>query len=302
MLDNESGLVEITSRTQHGRYLLRPSARSNDLILGALGRAQAKYGVYLHAFIILSNHFHMIMSVCSVKQMSRFVGFFKGNVAKELGALHDWRENFWGRRYHSASISDYEEEQIARFLYLLSNGCKEGLVASPLDWPGVSTARALYRGETTMQGTWYDRTAQYRALHRGEYKLFPSTETVRLSPLPFLKERSLDEQREFVTEAVRQVEQETAQKNNENGTKPLGARAIQRQKPHDKPKEFKASPAPKFHAANRDEFWTMYNARRAKVADYRVAAERLKRGETDVRFPEGCFPPRLPYVESRAPT
>ena len=302
MLDNESGLVEITSRTLHGRYLLRPSAESNAIILGALGRAQAKYGGYLHAFIILSNHFHLIMSVSSVRQMSRFVGFFKGNVAKELGRLYDWRETFWGRRYHSASISDSEERQIQRFLYVLANGCKEGLVASPLDWPGVSSAGALYRGETTMQGIWYNRTAQYRARNRGEHKLFPSIETVHLSPMPFLKDRSLDEQREFMTEAVRQVEQETAQNHKENGTNPLGARAIQRQKPHDKPKEFKASPAPKFHAANREEFWVMYNARKAKVADYRVASDRLKRGEVDVRFPAGCFPPALPYVESRAPT
>lgn len=246
MLYNESGLVEITSRTQHGRYLLSPSAESNALILGVLGRAQAKYGVDLHAFIILSNHFHMLMTVRSVRQMSCFVGFFKGNVAKELGRLHDWRENFWGRRYHSASLSDAEEEQIKRFLYILANGCKEGLVASPLDWPGVSSAGALYRGETTMQGTWYNRTAQYRARNRGEYKLFPSTETVRLSPLPFLRERSLEEQREFVTEAIRQVEQETAQKHKENGTKPLGARAIKRQKPHNKPKEFKTSPRRSF--------------------------------------------------------
>ena len=46
----------------------------------------------------------------------------------------------------------------------------------------------------------------------------------------------------------------------------------------------------------------MYNARQAKVADYRAAAKRLKRGETDVSFPEGCFPPRLPFVLSPAPT
>ena len=46
----------------------------------------------------------------------------------------------------------------------------------------------------------------------------------------------------------------------------------------------------------------MYNARKAKVAAYRDAAERLERGEMDVRFPEGCFPPRLPFVTARAPT
>ena len=181
MLDNESGLVEISSRVQHGRYLLLPSAEVNDLILGVLGRAQAKYDVLIHAFIFMSNHFHLLMQVACALQMSRFTGFFKSNIAKELGRLFDWKEHFWGRRYHSASVGgsgDSEELQIERLMYILANGCKEGLVASPLDWPGVSSAKTLYHGERTMQGTWYDRTAQYRALKRGENKLYPSTETV----------------------------------------------------------------------------------------------------------------------------
>jgi hypothetical protein len=50
------------------------------------------------------------------------------------------------------------------------------------------------------------------------------------------------------------------------------------------------------------DFWAMYNARKAKVAAYREAAERLKQGETDVSFPEGSFPPRLPFVKPWAPT
>ena len=171
MIDNESGVVEITSRVQHGRFLLRPSPQSNDLIVGVLGRAQAKYDVALYSFIFMSNHFHLLMKADSVRQMSRFVGFVKGNLAKELGRLHDWRENLWGRRYHSASVGASEEAQVARFSYILANGCKEGLVASPLDWPGVSSARALYSGENTLQGTCYDRTAQYRAQKPGEDKL-----------------------------------------------------------------------------------------------------------------------------------
>ena len=302
MLEDPNGLVELTSRTQHGRFLMCPSEEVNELILGVLGRAQAKYSVALHAFTFLSNHNHILASVRSTKQMSRFMGFLNGNLAKELGRLHDWREKFWGRRYHSASVNFTEHDQVKRFLYILENGCKEGLVASPLDWPGVSSASALYRGEMTMQGTWYDRTAQYRAHLRGENKLSPSTETVELTPLPFLQERSAEEQRAFYVDAVREIEAKTAQMHKDNGTTPMGVRAIRRQKPHDKPKAFKASPAPMFHAANREDFWAMYNARKAKVAAYRDAARRLKRGDTDVRFPEGCFPPRLPFVESRAPT
>lgn len=301
MLDTESGLVEITSRTLHGLFLCRPSPEVNDRILGVLGRAQAKYKVEIHVFSFMSNHFHLIISVRSVKQMARFVGFLKANLAKELGELHDWKVHFWGRRYHSASIGDVESIQIERFVYVLENGCKEGLVASPLDWPGVSSANALYHGETKLTGTWFDRTAEHRSGQRGEGKLCPSTETVHLTPMPFLQGLSAEEQRQFVQETVHRIEQETAQRHQENGTKPLGVRAILRQKPHAKPKELKASPAPLFHAANREEFWAMYNARHAKEAAYSAAAERLKRGETDVRFPDGCFPPPLPFVETRAP-
>ena len=35
-----SGLVEVITRTVHGRFLLAPSEELNDLILGALSRAQ----------------------------------------------------------------------------------------------------------------------------------------------------------------------------------------------------------------------------------------------------------------------
>ena len=302
MLDDPSGLVELTSRTQHGRFLMRPSEEVNDLILGVLGRAQAIYDVTLHVFIFLSNHYHLLATMQCAEQMSLFMGYLNGNLAKELGRLHNWKEKFWGQRYHSASVRPTEDNQLRQFLYVLENGCKEGLVASPLDWPGVSTARALYRGETIMKGTWYDRTAEYRARLHGENKSCPSKETVRLTPLPFLQERSAEEQQAFYVNAVRELEAKTAQMHKENGTTPVGARAIRRQKLHDKPKAFKASPAPIFHAANREDFWAMYNARKAKVAAYRDAARRLKQGDTDVRFPEGCFPPRLPFVESRAPT
>ena len=112
LLHGESGLVEITSRTQHGRFLMRPSPGVNVLILGVLGKAQARYDVILHAFVFLSNHLHILATVLSPEQLSLFMAFFKGNLAKELGRLYNWREKFWGRRYHSASVSGAEEVQV----------------------------------------------------------------------------------------------------------------------------------------------------------------------------------------------
>ena len=124
---------------------------------------------------------------------------------------------------------------------------------------------------------------------------------MKLTPLPFLQDKSADEQRAFYINAVREIEEKTAHMHKEAGTRPSGARVFLRVKPHDKPSAFKPTPAPHFHAGGRD-FWAMYNARQAKIDAYREAAERLKQGETDVSFPEGSFPPRLPFVKRRAPT
>lgn len=43
----ERSFVEITTRTQQGRFQLRPSPRANDIILGVLGRAERLCGVIL---------------------------------------------------------------------------------------------------------------------------------------------------------------------------------------------------------------------------------------------------------------
>lgn len=142
-----------------------------------------------------------------------------------------------------------------------------------------------------MQGIWYDRTAECHARSRGEQKEFPTIQTVRLSPLPFLAESTAAEQREYMVEAVRQIEQETRERNEANATRPLGASNIEQRDPHDSPDDFHSSPAPWFHCINREQYRAMRAARAITVAAYREAAERLGRGDTDVHFPEGTFPP-----------
>jgi len=120
MLDHPGGLVELTTRTQHGRLLLLPAPKTNDIILGVLGRAQAKYDVTLHAFNFQANHEHIMGTMDDEEQMALFMAYLNGNLAKELGRFHGWREKFWGRRYHSASISLDESDQIRRYQYILA--------------------------------------------------------------------------------------------------------------------------------------------------------------------------------------
>jgi len=57
----ESGdLIEVTTRTLQGLLRLRPSPLLCEIIIGILGRAQALYGLEIHAFVFLSNHYHLL--------------------------------------------------------------------------------------------------------------------------------------------------------------------------------------------------------------------------------------------------
>ena len=46
--------------------------------------------------------------------------YLDGNLAKEAGRLHGWREKFWGRPYAHVVVSDEPEAQEQRLRYLLS--------------------------------------------------------------------------------------------------------------------------------------------------------------------------------------
>jgi hypothetical protein len=49
-------IAEVTVRTVQGRFLLQPTPDNTRLILGVLGRAQARLDFELYAYAYLSNH------------------------------------------------------------------------------------------------------------------------------------------------------------------------------------------------------------------------------------------------------
>ena len=233
--------------------------------------------------------------------MADYECILKGNLARELGSHYEWREKYWGRRYHSASLADDEVDQQKGLRYVLANGCKDGLVDSPLDWPGVSTAWALSKGIWTLKGTWLDRSSE-----RSEKGPIEVEETVKLSPLPFMEDWSRDRQRGWFCGVLRDIEDEARERRRREGKRSVGVKRILTQNPYEMPANFQPSPAPLFHASSPKERQKLRLARELKEASYQFAAERLRRGLPNVVFPENCFltparpSPTGPAVEARA--
>ncbi|MEM8994836.1 MAG: hypothetical protein AAGF23_08595, partial [Acidobacteriota bacterium] len=255
-------------------------------------------GATVHAVAVLSNHFHLLASFESVEQMASFACQLKTNLSKEVSRLQGWEGSIFAGRYRSVPLSDEPEIQRERLKYVLSQGVKEGLVLSPKDWPGVHSANALVEDET-LRGIWVDRTRLYAARQRDrnarEADYTEATE-LELAPLPGLEELPKEERKAELKALIEAIESEIIERHRREGTVPIGVAAVLQTDPHKRPKRFSRSPQPHFHASKR-VLKAMMEAFRAFAFSYRVAADLLAKGEHGVRFPENCFPPRLPFVQ-----
>ncbi len=52
----------LTRRVRGRRFLLRPSTHTNQLIGYVVAVMQAKWGVHVHCLIVMSNHWHLVLS------------------------------------------------------------------------------------------------------------------------------------------------------------------------------------------------------------------------------------------------
>ncbi len=300
ILNPEFGdLVEITTRTIQGRLLLRPSAELNEVILGVLGRAMTLgLDIGLCGFTFLSNHYVMLVRAPSQRDLSAFVGYLNGNLAKEVARLHDWHEKVWGRRYSGIQVVD-ENSAEGRLKYVLAHGAKEGLVERPSDWPGVTCLPSLLRGQT-QHGVWFDRSAEYRARKGGKahdrYE-FATSYDVPLVPLPGWEDLEQHEIQARCGEILSEVEEEARRKNISSGRTPPGPQWILDQHPHDKPLNVERSPAPLCHASKKETRQAYRKRHRELVRGFKEAAQSMATMDVDSwGFPPGTFPPAPPYV------
>ena len=291
--------VSVMNRCIQGRYLLKPSPRLNAIIIGALAKAREKYPVEIYSGAFASSHFHLHLQAPTVKIQADFMAHFTRKLSFETGILYNWETSTFPDRYHASEVSEEPEAQIRRLVYHLKHGAKEGLVSSPLDWPGVNFVDALITGEP-LKGIWVDRSGYYRACRRDqEVTLEDFTEHLELpiAPLPCWAHLSQESRRDLILDIIRKIEEETAAHHAENGTSPLGAEAVLACDPHYYPAKLRKSPKPLFHAFRKKVRQEMKEAFSRILAVYCEAAKRVRAGERDVVFPENTFPPGLPFVE-----
>ncbi len=306
--NNDGVLVEVTCRTIGARALLVPSPdprRFNEVVLGVMGRALEVSPLDLCSAVWTSNHWHGLLIVHDQQQLSRFMHHVGCNISKEIGTrLRGWQGAFWERRYDGIVVSHEPEVQWERLKYHLSHGTKEGLVESPIEWPGVHAAKALVHGEP-LEGYWFNRRKEWAARNRGKaygrYD-FATRYLVHFAQLPAFRHLAPEAYQDRITELIQEIKAEGEAKR--DGDPVAGREKILRQNPYKQPtRHTKRSTKPLFHVGSKEVRDALYAERAAILSQHQIASEALRGGNLEAVhwFPDGTYPPALPFIGPKPP-
>jgi putative transposase len=130
----------VTRRCSERRLFLRPSPVADGIFLYVLAVAAHRYRILVHAFCVLSNHYHLLVTDPDA-QLPAFMQYLDGLVARAMNASLGRWEGFWSSEASYSAVSHGSAEDVVRkTAYVLANPVAAGLVREGREWPGLWTA------------------------------------------------------------------------------------------------------------------------------------------------------------------
>ncbi len=125
-------LYHVTARVNHKEKLLdRKNGR--ELFLAVLAQAKRKFSFTIQNFVVLDNHFHLLIRPGTGESLSRIMQWVMGVFAMRLNRLLGLWGHVWGDRFRSWIVEDpLALGKVSR--YIDQNAVAAGLVKKPSDW------------------------------------------------------------------------------------------------------------------------------------------------------------------------
>jgi REP element-mobilizing transposase RayT len=130
----------VTRRCTQRQMMLRPSVETNQAFLYCLAVAAERAGIELHAFVVMSNHWHAVLTDPEAR-LPEFLQMLHRLVASCMNASLGRTENFWAAEHASVVALESADDVLDKIAYVITNPTAAGLVRSPEEWPGVITTR-----------------------------------------------------------------------------------------------------------------------------------------------------------------
>ncbi|HUL58801.1 MAG TPA: transposase [Anaeromyxobacteraceae bacterium] len=270
----------VTRRCSQRQLLLKPSAETNNVFRYVLAVAARRFGVRLHAFCVLSNHVHLIVTDPEAR-LPAFAQYLGSLVARALNASLGRWESFWAPSSYSAVALLSPGDIVEKTAYVLANPVAAGLVRRGREWPGLwSDPEVLDTGALPVP--------RPSSFFRPDGPMPDRAYLELVTPPGF---GSAAEFREAVTLALAARELDASRVRAASGQTVAGVEMVLAQKATSRPHATEARRQMRPRVAGRDPWKRV--AALARLADflraYRQALAELRRGAPDVLFPAGTY-------------
>ncbi len=222
----EGATYMVQRRTTQRQFLLKPTKQTCNIFMYVLGLTAKRHRMQIHEFVLLSNHYHIILTDPFAK-LSAFMRDFDSLVARTLNASLGRWENAWAPDTFCGVRLLAGEDVLAKAAYTLANPVCAGLVPFAEAWGGCTSAGADY-------GSVFKATRP-NVLFREHMPATTSFTLVRPDVFPMCDDKVL---RGLVHEQVADIEQREQERMREAGGRFLGMSAVMRQKTTDTPASY----------------------------------------------------------------
>jgi putative transposase len=276
----------VTRRCAQRQFLLRPSALTNSIFLYVLAVAAQRFGMRVHAYCVLSNHFHLIVTDPDAR-LPAFEQYLDSLVARAMNASLGRWESFWAPSSYSAVALDSPTDILNKTAYVLANPVAAGLVRRGCEWPGLWSAPERIGGPPL--------TAQRPSTFFKPNGLMPEQAELALTVPPGFD--SAHEFRDRVLEALDAVEERAQRERARDCRGFLGAVKVLALKPLARPAPGEAHRklSPRIAACDK---WKRVEALSRLVGfirRYRDAWQARRAGRQGVLFPPGTYLLRIAH-------
>ncbi|NJK33437.1 MAG: hypothetical protein HC927_14110 [Deltaproteobacteria bacterium] len=269
----------ITRRCSERRFFLLPSHETAKVFEYALARAARITGVQLHAWMVMSNHYHLVCTdPCG--RLPEFVRLLNSLVARALNFHYKRKESFWKSGSYSAVQLCSKSAVLDKIAYTLANPVVDGLVPWVSHWKGAHSFGMEF--DTEHRVLWPVSLSGFR-------KSMPEAETLRLVTPPSYSTAAeiLAALREELDERTTAIKAQFKAERRRF----LGMNAVWAQSWEDAPSTPACSGgiSPRFATKDPGVLRQAVRQWRAWLSAYRLALLAFREGVRDVVFPAGTY-------------
>ena len=121
----------------NNRQSIFASTEDHKVFLNLLEDSARRFEVALHAYVLMSNHFHLLATPHSAEGLPRMMQSLGRSYVRYFNDTNGRSGTLWEGRYKSTVIQT-ERYMLACMVYIDLNPVRAGLVAGPQDFPWSS--------------------------------------------------------------------------------------------------------------------------------------------------------------------